>query len=220
MSATIQILFGTLALSLVHALIPSHWLPLITVGKAEGWSRPETLWITAVTGFTHTASTLLIGVAVGLLGYQLDYNYELATHLVAPIVLIGLGLVYLSQPLRQRSSSDSAQHDHAPMAPISGDSGRSKWTIVITLATAMFFSPFIGIGAFYLSAGALGWFGIALVSGVYLIVTVLGMVLIVNWIWHKTEQFSTAIPTWNLSGDALTGVVLMVLGFMTFFIDI
>ena len=220
MSATIQILFGTLALSLIHALIPSHWLPLVTVGKTEGWSRPETLWITAITGFAHTVSTLLIGIAVGLLGYQLDYKYELVPHLVAPIMLIGLGLVYLSQPLRQRFSSEFAQHDHAPMSPISDDSGHSKWAVVITLATAMFFSPFVGIGAFYLSAGALGWFGIALVSGVYLIVTVLGMVLIVNWSWHRTHQFTAAIPTWNLNGHALTGAVLIALGVVTFFIDI
>ena len=220
MSASLQILLGTLALSLIHALIPSHWLPLVTVGKAEGWSRLETLWITAVTGLAHTVSTLLIGIAVGLLGYQLDEYYKLVTHLVAPIVLIGLGLVYLSRPLRQRFSSESAQYEHAPVAAISGDSDHSKWAVVMTLTTAMFFSPFIGIGAFYLSAGALGWFGIALVSGVYLIVTVLGMVLIVNWSWHRAEQFSAAIPTWNLSGHALTGVVLIVLGFVTLFIDI
>ena len=220
MSASLQILLGTLALSLIHASLPSHWLPLVTIGKTEGWSRPETLWITAVTGLAHTTSTLLIGIAVGLLGYQLDYYYELVTHLVAPIVLIGLGLVYLSQPLRQRFSSEFAQHDHAPMSPISDDSGHSKWAVVITLATAMFFSPFVGIGAFYLSAGALGWFGIALVSGVYLIVTVVGMVLIVNWSWHRTHQFTAAIPTWNLDGHALTGTVLIVLGVVTFFIDI
>ena len=219
MSAPLQIVLGTLALSLIHALIPGHWLPLVTVGKAEGWSRQETLWITALTGSAHTVSTLLIGVAVGLLGYQFADYYDIVTHLVAPAVLIGLGLVYLGKALRQHFSQTRCQDKHAPIAAVAGRSDRSKWVIIVTLATAMLFSPCIEIGAFYLSAGALGWLGIALVSGVYPAVTVLGMVLVVNWSWQRAKSFSAAITTWNLSGHALTGLILIVLGFLTFFID-
>jgi nickel/cobalt exporter len=219
MSAPLQIVLGTLALSLIHALIPGHWLPLVTVGKAEGWSRQETLWITALTGSAHTVSTLLIGVAVGLLGYQFAYNYEIVTHLVAPAALIGLGLVYLSKPLRQRLSLGCSQGDSHSVEVTVSRSGRNKATTVMALAVAMFFLPCLEISAFYLSAGALGWLGIALVSGVYPVVTVLGMVLVVNWGWQSAKPFSAAISTWNLSGYALTGLILIVLGFLTLFID-
>lgn len=219
MFASLQIVLGTLALSLIHALIPGHWLPLVTVGKAEGWSRQETLWVTALAGFAHTVSTLLIGVVVGLLGYQFAYNYEIVTHLAAPAVLIGLGLAYLSKPLRQGISSGSSKgKSHHAVATVSC-SGHSKATTVMALTSTMFFSPCLEIGAFYLSAGALGWLGIALVSGVYPVVTVLGLVLVVNWSWQSAKPFSAAISTWNLSGHALTGLILVVLGFLTLFID-
>ncbi|MBE9156470.1 hypothetical protein IQ265_06450 [Nodosilinea sp. LEGE 06152] len=219
MSVSLQIVLGTLALSLIHALIPGHWLPFVTVGKAEGWSRQETLWVTALAGFAHTVSTLLIGVAVGLLAYRYADYYDIVTHLVAPAVLIGLGLVYLSKSLHQLfplSSSQSKSH-HA-VATV-GRSGRSKATTVMALASTMLFSPCLEIGALYLSAGALGWQGIALVSGVYSVVTVLGMVLVVNWSWQRAKSFSATIHTWNLRGHTLTGLILVVLGFLTFFID-
>ncbi|MGG6239307.1 hypothetical protein [Leptolyngbya sp. KIOST-1] len=220
MSASLQIVLGTLALSLIHPLIPSHWLPFVALGKAEGWSRQETLWITALTGSAHTVSTLLIGVAVGLLGYQFADYYDIVTHLVAPAVLIGLGLVYLSKPLRQRCVPCCSPDESHPVVATVSPSGRSKVAAVVAIASAMFFSPCLEIGAFYLSAGALGWQGIALVSGVYPVVTVLGMVLVVNWSWQRAKSLSAAIPTWNLSGHTSTGLVLVVLGFLTFFIDV
>lgn len=222
MSAPFQIVLGTLALSLIHPLIPSHWLPFVALGKAEGWSRRETLWITALTGSAHTVSTLLIGVAVGLLGYQFANSYDIVTHLVAPAVLIGLGLVYLSKPLRrQRSVSCCSLDESHPLEATVSSFGHSKVTAVVVIASAMFFSPCLEIGALYLSAGALGWRGIALVSAVYPVITVLGMVLVVNWSWQRSELLSAAIiPTWNLSGHASTGLILVVLGFLTFFIDV
>ncbi|MGB3135947.1 MAG: hypothetical protein WBB18_03985, partial [Nodosilinea sp.] len=157
--------------------------------------------------------------AVGLLGYQFAYNYEIVTHLVAPAALIGLGLVYLSKPLRQRLSLGCSQGDSHSVEVTVSRSGRNKATTVMALAVAMFFLPCLEISAFYLSAGALGWLGIALVSGVYPVVTVLGMVLVVNWGWQSAKPFSAAISTWNLSGYALTGLILIVLGFLTLFID-
>lgn len=111
------------------------------MGKAEGWSRQETLWITALTGSARTVSTLLIGVAVGLLGYQFADYYDIVTHLVAPAVLMGLGLVYLSKPLRQRCIPCCSQHESHPGEVTVSPSGRSKVTAVVAIASAMFFSP-------------------------------------------------------------------------------
>jgi hypothetical protein len=220
MPTLIQILLGTLALSFIHASIPSHWLPLVTIGKTAGWSRSETLRIAAILGFAHITSTLLIGIAVGLLGYQLTDNYKIVTHLIAPIVLIGLGLGYLSHPLRQRLLFNSAQHDHVSVEAIAGSFDHSKWDIVMALSAAMFVSPCLEIGTFYLSAGALGWLGITLVSAVYSLVTVLGMLLIVNWSWSKTHLFLVAFYAWKLDSHVLTGAVLIALGCSTFFINI
>jgi len=209
MFPTIQLLLGTLAFSLVHILIPTHWVPLVAIGKAESWSRQETLWTTAITGLTHTISTLLLGIVVGLLSYHLSDHYETFTQWLTPLVLVGLGGFYLSRSQGQAV----AAHDHALVEPVVSQPDRSKWAVILPLATAMFFSPCLEVGAFYLSAGTLGWLDIALVSAVYLGVTVLGMVLMVNWGWCQTEQLASAGHSLGrFDAHALTGAILMGLG--------
>ncbi|MEQ1746882.1 MAG: hypothetical protein ABMA02_15725, partial [Saprospiraceae bacterium] len=60
------LLIGSLLLSFFHALIPSHWLPVLAIGRQEGWSSGRTLWITFVTGAAHVLSTVLVGVVLAL----------------------------------------------------------------------------------------------------------------------------------------------------------
>jgi hypothetical protein len=82
----------------------------------------------------------------------------------------------------------------------------------------MFFSPCLEIEAYYFTAGALGWGGIAVVSTVYLIVTVLGMLLLVDLgrkgvekiKWHFLEHHEKRV----------TGSVLIVLGIIAYWVKI
>ncbi|SOD95184.1 hypothetical protein SAMN06269250_4771 [Spirosoma fluviale] len=66
-----SILLGSLTLSLLHALIPSHWLPFVTIGQTERWSLRQPLTVTAIAGLAHTISTTLLGILVSLAGWQL-----------------------------------------------------------------------------------------------------------------------------------------------------
>jgi len=65
-----QIIVGSIILSLIHALILSHWLPLITIGTAQGWDNARLLGTTALTGLSHTVSTTLVGFLVSFAGIQ------------------------------------------------------------------------------------------------------------------------------------------------------
>jgi len=198
----LQILLGSLLLSLVHASIPSHWLPLVAVGKAQRWSRGETLSVTALVGAAHVSSTVLIGIFVGLLGYRLSADVTLSSLLPAA-VLIGLGILYLVVDRRA-----GGRHAHYGETP--GERRSSTRSIVISLSTAMFFSPCIEIEAYYLKGGALGWQGITGISLVYLLVSVLCMVVLVDLgragaekiRWHYLEHHEKRV----------TGIVLVVLG--------
>lgn len=170
-----QVLLGSLALSLVHAAIPSHWLPLVLLARSEGWSRGQTLGATALAGGAHTLSTIAIGVAVGLFGKRLAAEHGELLRLGAPVLLAAIGLVYLGLQLRERG------HEHAHDHGVSPETvrGRSGVGLLFALAAAMFFSPCLEIEAYFFLAGGHGWGGIALVSAVYLAVTVLGMVALV-----------------------------------------
>ena len=58
----ITLIAGSLVLSVLHALIPNHWLPIIAIGRKENWSLAQVTRITLLAGLAHAASTVLIGM--------------------------------------------------------------------------------------------------------------------------------------------------------------
>ena len=207
-----QILLGSLLLSAIHALIPNHWIPLVAIGRAEGWNRSETLAITGITGLAHVTSTILIGIVAGLLGYELSTRYASVTSVAAPLVLIGLGVVYLVLEVLGRRR----QHRH--LATPERGSKVSRFSLVASLCVGMFFSPCIEIEAYYFTAGALGWQGIAAVSLVYLSVTVAGMVVLVDLGIKGASRIESHFLEHHEKG--VTGLLLIALGVLAYFVEL
>lgn len=215
MESVIKILLGSLALSIIHALIPNHWMPLIAIGKTENWSRSETLRATLITGIVHTLSIILIGIVIGLFGYKLADTYVETAKVIAPLVLLVLGMSYL---LAELDSSRRHHHHHAETANLT--TKRSQFQILAVLGTGMFFSPCIEIEAYFFSAGTIGWRGILVVSVVYLVVTVLGMVLLVDLGMKGVNALEEKLHFFEHHEQGLTGAVLIVLGVLAYFIKV
>ena len=217
MEAYIQIFLGSLLLSIVHAMIPSHWLPLVAISKAEKWTERETLRVTAITGFSHTLSTVIIGITIGLIGYKLSESYHYITHFVAPIVLILLGLIYFFLEYRHSLIKNEHHHHHHIDVDEIIQKRKNKRSIVLTLSIAMFFSPCLEIEVYYFTASRLGWTGIWTVSFVYLFITVFGIITLVflaskgvqKLKWHFLEHHEKLI----------SGIILVLVGLMAFFIE-
>ena len=93
----ISIITGSLIISLLHALIPNHWLPVLAIGKKEGWTLGETSRITLISGLSHVVSTVIIGLLLGLIGEELAEHLDDFTHVIAPSILILLGLYFIRQ---------------------------------------------------------------------------------------------------------------------------
>src|SRR4030042_1222717 len=129
-----QVFIGSIVLSIIHALIPNHWLPLIAIGKTERWTQRETLSATLVTALAHIASTIIIGIAVGFIGYKLSDAFELISSIIAPSVLVILGLVYIIIDLRQAN-----RHEHSHLTV--HKSNKTRFAILASLSLAMFLSP-------------------------------------------------------------------------------
>jgi hypothetical protein len=205
----IQIALGSILLSLIHALIPNHWIPLVAIGRTEKWSRSETLVATGIAGFAHTASTVIIGIIVGSVGYELSGRYSSLVTIVGPSILVLLGTVYLVL---------GAGHSHDDFSSrIQKTGGRRKSPIILTLAFSMFFSPCIEIEAYYFSAGMYGWAGIIVVSTIYLSVTVMGMLLLVNFGLKGAKKIRSHFLEHH--EKKLTGAILIVLGIAAYFLD-
>ncbi|MDQ7817771.1 MAG: hypothetical protein RDU14_12165 [Melioribacteraceae bacterium] len=211
-----QIFIGSFLLSIVHALIPSHWLPLVAIGKAEKWNTGETTTVAIITAVSHTLSTVVIGIVVGLVGYKLSETYHYITHYIAPAILIFLGLIYFYLEYRHSKIKTAHHHHHVDIDGIVKKK-KTKRSIILTLSAAMFFSPCLEIEVYYFTASRLGWTGIGIVSVVYLFVTVIGIVLLVYLAskgvqklkWHFLEHHEKII----------SGTILVLVGLLAFFID-
>jgi putative Mn2+ efflux pump MntP len=202
-----QIFVGSVLLSLIHALIPNHWLPLIAVGKTEKWSQSQSLWATVITGFAHTLSTIIIGIVVGLIGYKLAASYAMISETIAPVILIVLGAIYVVLDLRH---SHHHHHHEVDTIVINEKQNKSRWVAV--LSVAMFLTPCIEIEAYYFQAGTIGWIGIFIVSAVYLITTVLVMLILVYIGMKGANSFKSHFLEHH--EKRVTGIVLIALGIL------
>lgn len=205
-SDIVSIIVGSLVLSVLHALIPNHWLPVLAISRKENWTLNQTTSVTFISGLSHALSTVLIGLLIGLLGVKLAENIEDFTHILAPVILIGLGIFYVYQHYRHKHF-----HIHLEVKTI------SKQKIILTLVIAMFLSPCFEIEAYFLMAGTHGWTQVFLLALLYTVVTVTGMVV---WIrltykgllklnWHALEH----------NAGIITGVTLVVTGIIAFFFN-
>jgi nickel/cobalt exporter len=195
---------GSLVLSILHGLIPNHWLPVLAIGKKEKWDITETTRVTIIAGLAHATSTVLIGVLLAFIGARLATAVESFTAFIAPGLLVALGIFYIWQHSRHHHF-----HMHGHPEQVS-----NKNRLIFSLASAMFFSPCFEIEAYFLVAGSKGLWFVALLAALYTIVTISGMVFwvrlahngLVKMNWHSLEH----------NAGIITGVTLMLSGILTF----
>lgn len=197
------LLTGSALLSLFHALIPSHWLPVVAIGRQENWPVRQILWVTFLAGLAHALSTVLLGSALAAVGGALAGEVQAFTRWIAPVLLVALGAFYV-----WRHYYHHHFHLHAQNMP---------WGVVASLTVAMFFSPCLEIEGYFLAAGQYGWSFVGLLAMLYGIVTVFGMLVWVRLVlsglhrlnWHK----------WEHSAGLVTGFTLIASGLALFFFE-
>lgn len=214
MAGITQIIIGAFSLSIVHASIPNHWLPLVALSKSEKWNERFTMGMTALAGFAHTLSTIIIGIIVGFLGYKLSGSYSFIVGVIAPSLLIILGIVYLVISIR----ANKQHHHHSHNIHIDDAKKKTTAAIIVALTISMFFSPCLEIEAYYFVASSLGWTGIITVSIIYTIITIAGMLLLV-WLGMKGVK---KIKSHFLEHHekTITGSLLILLGIAGYFLKI
>jgi putative Mn2+ efflux pump MntP len=202
-----NIIIGSLLISFLHAVIPNHWLPVVAIGRKHKWSLAETTRITFIAGMAHVVSTVIIGILLGLIGSELTVHIEHFTRIIAPSVLILLGLYFIRQHYKHH-------HFHLEKEQIDK---RTKKAIIRALILAMFLSPCMEIEAYFLLAGAKGWYVLLGVAAMYTIISIAGMLIWVRIVykgmlklnWHK----------WEHNAGIITGLILIITGILSFFIS-
>jgi sulfite exporter TauE/SafE len=207
-----QIFLGSLLLSLIHALIPHHWIPIIAISKTEKWTNKEAIFATFITGLSHMVSTIIIGIIVGFIGIKLAESYSSITSIAAPTILLVIGIVYLILDLRAKH-----HHHHFEIEDIASQNKKSKTAILTSLSIAMFLTPCVEIEAYYFQAATYGWSGILVVSAVYLIMTLLFMFGLVYLGLKGVNKLNLSYLEHH--AKRITGIVLIVLGVVAYFVE-
>lgn len=207
-----QIFLGSLLLSLIHALIPHHWIPIIAISKTEKWTNREAIFATFITGLSHMVSTIIIGIIVGFVGIKLAESYSAITSIVAPTILLVIGIVYLILDFRS-----SHHHHHANLEDEVLKNKKSKTAILTSLSIAMFLTPCVEIEAYYFQAARFGWSGIFIVSAVYLVMTLLFMFALVYLGLKGVNKLNLTYLEHH--AKRITGIVLILLGIIAYFVE-
>jgi len=202
-----EFLISTLIISVLHALIPSHWMPLITIGKIFKWSHSKTLKYTFYLALAHCSSTILLGLILGVAGHYFEENIELFAELIAPLILVLMGIWFL---IRHH------KHKHFHLHLDESLSFASERKIMFTILMTMFLSPCLEIEAVFVGASTHGWFLVVIVALVYFAVTTVGMLVwmrvalkgIKRLNSHKIEH----------SAGLISGIVLIATGIISYLV--
>lgn len=201
-----SIVIGSFILSVLHAAIPNHWLPIIAIGRKEQWTLAEVLNVTLIAALAHGFSTILIGLLLGFVGQAIADQISHFTHLIAPIIFILLGVVFIYR---------HHLHKHFHLSGLAPKK-QSKKHIIFALVIAMFFSPCMEIEAYFLLAGTQSHWLVAGIALMYILITTTGMALLVSLAykgllklnWHSLEH----------NAGIITGITLIITGIISFFI--
>ena len=202
-----NIIIGSILISLLHAVIPNHWLPVLAIGRKEGWTLGETTRVTFIAGMAHVISTILIGLLLGLIGKELTEHIEHFTRYIAPSVLILMGFYFIRQHYTHH-------HFHVDQQQIKK---KTKNSIILALVIAMFLSPCMEIEAYFLLAGTKSWYLLTGIALMYTVISIAGMLIWIRIVykgllklnWHK----------WEHNAGIITGVILIITGILSFFIS-
>ena len=147
----------------MHAILPTHWLPFVLVGREQKWSAGKTLGVTALAGLGHVAFTVLIGAVVVAIGLVAAPRLEAWFQWIVAAVLVALGIFYLTR--------EAHQHPDKPRRYLSDRAAIAGLVLLLTLSPC---EAFIGV---YMTAIGHGWLGFALLSLVLIAATGAAMML-------------------------------------------
>ncbi|MCC6815127.1 MAG: hypothetical protein IT267_01795 [Saprospiraceae bacterium] len=203
----IHLTIATLVVSLLHALIPSHWIPLLSISKTYQWSKKETLWTSFYLSCAHVFSTLIIGLVLGLVGLGLNELFAEIFYWLSPAILILFGLYFL---WRHHTHHHFHVDDELTQPPI------RKKQLILSMMMFMILSPCLEITAFFFDASRYGWQNLIFIGLLYTLCSILSMVLWVNFLWIGFQKMDS--HKWEHRAGILTGWTIIAAGIISFII--
>lgn len=206
MEPTTPLTLSVLVISILHAILPNHWLPVVAISRELGWTTGKTVSVTMVAAFAHSLSTVIIGILLAIGGTYLN-EYLPYFRYIAAALLILLGILFVWR---------HQHHLHFHLKKIDSNKPRNMAFILGSLWLAMFLSPCLEVGGLFVASGMTGFSTTVLISLIYTITSMIGMTFFA-WMalhglkkidWHKIEHNSGLISGSML---ILTGFLFLII---------
>jgi hypothetical protein len=204
---SLQLFISVVLVSILHAILPNHWLPVVAISKQFSWTAGKTAVITMLAAIAHSLSTVIIGILLALGGMKLEGLFPYFSFIAAGI-LIALGGLFMWR---------HQHHKHFHLRDISPKPEAGMGYVLGSLLLAMFLSPCLEVGALFLVAGTVDMTTTWFIAAIYTLTSAAGMTLFA-WAalqglkkvdWHKVEHNSGLI----------SGIVLILTGLMFLIFD-
>ncbi len=166
MSVDWGLVTAAILIAALHATLPTHWMPFVLVGRAQGWRPRQILGVVAVAGLGHAVVTCALGLLFAWIGDKIIdqlHGFEVPFTVA---VLGGFGCWFL---WRGRRHSHAAGHVH--------EVNLGDRTAAISLILMLSLQPCGAAMPLFLSLGPMvPWTSMVLASLIMSAVTVLVMV--------------------------------------------
>jgi len=208
METASTILPGVLALSILHVVVPSHWLPIVALKARLGWTNAETVRVAFQAACAHVAGTLMLGLGISYVSLLLASRTQVILEWVAPFVLIALGFYFLVH---------HTLHKHFSLEREGELKVVSKSRAVWMLSGMMFLSPCLEVEGYFVLAGSIGPAAILQTCLVFGLVSIVGISL---GVWLALKSLSK-LPSHFIEHYAglLSGIVLIACGVLILLFD-
>ncbi len=163
------LLAGGFGVAFLHAVLPTHWLPFVLVGRAQGWSAGMTMAAVVAAGLAHVATTAVVGGLIALAGLALEGWVSGLLPWLSAALLFAFGLFYLVRATIRRPVLAGGPDVQTPEPRV------SDRTAFLGLVALLAVSPGEVMLPFYLSSADQGAAALTALTAAFALGTVLGM---------------------------------------------
>lgn len=193
----------------VHSLAPAHWIPVVLVSKARGWTPGRAALGALVAASGHIAFSVLLGVAGVEVAAHVLEDYEVTVERYAALAAAGFGLLYGLWALKRHHGCSGHGH-HGP----DPDGARKRNGTPMLFLLSVGFSPCVAALPVFGAATAFGGLAVALSMLAFalgVLSALVGATLLVSTGLMKLDH-----PFLEHYGDAITGFSVFVMGIALF----
>jgi nickel/cobalt exporter len=197
---------AALSIGSLHTAAPDHWVPFAALARARGWSAGRTARVTLLCGFGHVTVSALFGLLGLFFGVTLLRSVGERMSALAPLLLIGFGVIYALWGLKNVFPPRLHGHRHSHYDHVHEESRTSVWTLFLLFSA----DPCIAVVPLMFAAAPLGPGKTLAIVLLYEVATLGTMLLLV--LPARAGARLLDVPFLERYGDVAAGGIIAAIG--------